>query len=113
MKDVTRVEVICDGIADGDLRYGKMVEKEKSLYPIVRTDDGVLRWKPDPAISLMIQCGAINQYLIEKATDRNNPLMRECYRKMGTSLEKYWHLFYNEVQNPDWESYDSNSTEFK
>lgn len=86
-------------------------------------DNRVLRWEVDPLIDEMFHRGWFSLNDIFSGTCKqvvgitpkirpaniikNDPLVRELYRRMGISLFGYWETFYWEANNPYAEEFKS------
>lgn len=105
-----------DIITDEDSIYKDICDREHHNHPIYKDEHGTLRWKADPVIEMLWEaqaddgthCGPIALDLNALAAygpGKNDPRVRELYRRMGYSLHGYWELFHWEVNNPDADQY--------
>ena len=103
-KYVSRKEV-----AAMDDIYKEMLAMEKHDHKIIMDDHGTLRWEADPVIDMVspggeYACLDLNQ-LFRNGARKNDPRIRELYRRMGYSLFGYWEVFYWEANNPQADEY--------
>lgn len=86
--------------------YKEILETEKHhQHPIVKDEQGVIRWKEDPLVRFLVDCGDLNRIVGMMNWNKNREMYRELYRKMGYSLSGYWEIFYWEMNNDEAENY--------
>lgn len=97
METISREDLIGD--------YDDMMKSEAHHnHEIIKDKNGIIQWKPDPLIELIIDAYGITKILDEICAlggTKNGELYRELYRKRGYPLSGYWEIFYCELNNPD------------
>ena len=92
--------------------YQEIFKKESHHdHEVVETENGVLRWKENPAVSFLVDFGNLNDIVAElykRGHDKNSELYRKLYRDMGYSLSGYWEIFYWDWNNEYADSYEPN-----
>lgn len=106
-----------------DEDYAHILNTEASIHnhQLVLDDNArdsgrVLRWERDPLIDEMFHRGwfdlnaimggycktyaGITAKISPARIVKNDPLVRELYRRMGISLFGYWETFYWDINNP-------------
>jgi hypothetical protein len=87
----------------------EIFSREKHDHRIYMDEHGVLRWEGDPIIEMIspageFDCLSLNTMFMNGAS-KNDPRVRELYRKLGYSLFGYWEVFHWDVNNPQAEEY--------
>lgn len=100
-KYITKEEVI-----ETDSLYKEIFKRENPDHPIIKDNYGVLRWKKDPMVEMLFEYKALDlNALFINGASKNDPRVRELYRKMGYSLFGYWEVFHWEMNNPEADQY--------
>ena len=66
-------------------------------HEIITSDDGILHWKPNQRLSIIIHSLNINQIVTDflyAGIGKNHEAYRKFYRDIGYSLNGYWEIFY-------------------
>ena len=87
--------------------YKDICDREHHDHPIYKDENGTPRWKPDPAVQVLFDYNAVDlNAFFNNGADKNDPRVREMYRKMGYSLYGYWELFHWTANNPAADEYE-------
>lgn len=101
---VNDIELSWDYVASLSEEYSIILNREKHNHPLIKVD-GVIRWKHDPLINYLKKMNNNKIYtlnlnnLFALGASKNDPMVRELYRKIGYSLYGYWEVFYWCVNN--------------
>ena len=100
---VDRAEVAATG--EGTYEF---VLREGLNHKIV-LDGEVFRWEKDPTIDMLYDLGMIDLnklFSVMGRRGKNDPRVRDLYRRMGYSVYGYWEIFHWEVNNPYADEYE-------
>lgn len=91
---------------NNDTKYFEMVSKDGAQnHPIIDVG-GQLHWEADPMVDRLVKSGALDLDKLMDNSDKNDPTIRDFYRKMGYSLYEYWEVFHCEANNPKNDEYN-------
>jgi hypothetical protein len=90
--------------------YLEILDKESHSHLIIEDKNGVLRWRENSSIRLLVDLRILNlndvvMKFYDKGLSKNSEEFRQLYRDLGYSLSGYWEIFYWEVNNPDFDKY--------
>ena len=71
-------------------------------------DNGVVRWKEDPAVQDVLDRVNLNDIwmlFFKMGLTKNSEEVRKLCRDMGYSLSGYWEIFYWDMNNEDAHKY--------
>lgn len=73
---------------------------------IIQDEHGTIRWESDPLICMLFDSEALDlNTLFANGANKNDPLVRDLYRRLGYSLSGYWEVFYWDVNHEEWDEY--------
>ena len=90
-----------------DPEWAEIFAKDGLDHEVEMVDD-VLRWKPDPLVRWMVDQMDLNDFWHPRKRpamhdrppiSKNDPRVREMYRKMGYSISGYWEIFFWDMNN--------------
>lgn len=89
--------------------YAEVFAKD-GLKDEVEMYGDVLRWKPDPLVRWMVDTMDLEDFWIRQGNNKNDPMIRGMYRKMGYSVFGYWEIFFwdgNNARAHEWKGEDN------
>jgi hypothetical protein len=97
-----------EAIASSDVY--EFLSREGLNHNIIKDEHGTLRWEPDPVINMLYEAGMIklNPLADHIPNFKNDPRIRDLYRRMGYSVCGYWEVFHWEVNNELADEYEGN-----
>jgi hypothetical protein len=93
-----------------DIEDYKLIFETESHHdhPVIKDENGTLRWKEDPAVREMVDKIGLNDiwmFLRNIGLTKNSEEMRKLCRDIGYSLSGYWEIFYWDMNNEDARKY--------